>query len=86
MIEMSDVPQDKPAGEPPLAPPAATSPTPAIPPRRPVPPPPPGSRDTFAVILPAICLVAVGVLWLRMDGQIAELRDMQRRLAQAVAE
>ena len=85
---MSDLPQDNPAGEPPLAPPAATPPTPAIPPRRPAPPPPPPprSRDTFAVILPAICLVAVAVLWLRMDGQIAELRERQRRLAQTMSE
>lgn len=86
---MSDVPQDKPAGEPPATPqPAAVAPQsiPAPPRPKAAAPPPTSSRDTLSLILPAICLVAVAVLWLRMDAQITELREGQRRLAQDVGE
>jgi protein-disulfide isomerase len=78
---MSDVPQNQPAGEPPPALPSAEAA-----PRRPTAAPPPVSRDTFSLILPALCLVAVGVLWLRMDSQMTELRDAHRRLAQQVGD
>jgi protein-disulfide isomerase len=83
---MSDVPQDNPAGEPPvvLQPVAAAPQAIPAPPRPKAAPPPPASRDTVSLILPAICLVAVAVLWLRMDAQITELREGQRRLAQDV--
>ncbi len=37
------------------------------------------------MVLPVICLVAVSVMWLRVDGQIAQLRDGQRRLAEDVS-
>src|SRR5262245_55367421 len=40
---------------------------------------------SFANVLSIICLVAVAVLWLRMEGQISELRNAQRRLAQDVS-
>jgi protein-disulfide isomerase len=79
---MSDVPQNQPAGEPPPAPPLTATP----PPRRPNAAPAPASRDAFSLILPALCLVAVGVLWLRMDSQLTDLRDAHRRLAQRVGE
>ena len=63
-MEMSDVPQDKPAGEPPATPqPAAVAPQPIPAPPRPkaAAPPATSSRDTLSLILPAICLVAVAV-------------------------
>jgi protein-disulfide isomerase len=45
----------------------------------------PPARNTLAMVLPVICLVAVSVMWLRLDGQIAQLRDGQRRLAEDVS-
>ena len=83
---MSDVPQNTTPAEPPAAPVTPQPRSGEGGPRPPAPAaPPPASRDTVSMILPALCLVAVGVLWLRMDGQVAELRDAQRRLAQDVS-
>jgi protein-disulfide isomerase len=77
---MNDATRDNPGGDRPAAPaPAAVAPRPATS----APPPPP--RNTLTMVLPAICLVAVGVMWLRLDGQIAQLREGQRRLAADVS-
>jgi protein-disulfide isomerase len=84
-MTMNDAPRDNPGGERPAA--AAAAPASAVAaPRPPASAPPPAPpRNTMAMVLPAICLVAVGVMWLRLDGQIARLRDGQRRLAADVS-
>jgi protein-disulfide isomerase len=51
-------------------------------PRPPAGVPPP--RRSATSLLPLIALLAVGVLWLRTEGQISQLRDDQRRLSQDV--
>jgi protein-disulfide isomerase len=60
-----------------------------------VPPPPPLPRQPVSVrpsqgrlvhlVLPLISLLAVALLWLRMDGEIRQLKDNQRRLVQEIA-
>ena len=76
---MNDATPGKPAGE--LSPAVSTAPTAAPRPTASAPP----ARNTLAMVLPVICLVAVSVMWLRLDGQIAQLRDGQRRLAEDVS-
>ena len=75
---MNDVTRDQPGGVP-----AAVPPPPAALPRPAASAPP--QRNTLAMVLPVVCLVAVSVMWLRLDGQIAQLRDNQRRLAEDVS-
>src|SRR5687768_16098418 len=74
---MNDVTRDQAGDEPAAAPPRAALPRP------PVSAPP--QRNMLAMVLPVVCLVAVSVMWLRFDGQIAQLRDGQRRLAEDVS-
>ena len=73
---MDEVRPDTPAADRPVP----VSPAPAPRPPASVPPP----RRSASVVLPLIALLAVGVLWLRTDGQIAQLRDDHRRLSQDV--
>ena len=68
---MNDATPGKPAGEPS---PAVSTAAAAAP--RPTASAPP-ARNTLAMVVPVICLVAVSVMWLRLDGQIAQLRDGQ---------
>ena len=75
---MNDATPGKPAGEPSAV---STAPAPAPRPTASTPP----ARNTLALVLPVICLVAVAVMWLRLDGQIAQLRDGQRRLAEDIS-
>jgi protein-disulfide isomerase len=46
---------------------------------------PPQRRSSAHLVLPLISLLAVALLWLKMDGEIAQLKDGQRRLVQEIA-
>jgi protein-disulfide isomerase len=80
---MNDELRDKPVSEP--GPPAAPRPAPAAAPPRPPANAPAPPKNAMAMVLPVICLVAVAVMWLRLDGQIAQLRDGHRRLAEDIS-
>lgn len=80
---MNDATSDNPGSDRPA--PAAPAPAAAAPRPAASAPPQAPTRNTLAMVLPAICLVAVGVMWLRLDGQIAQLREGHRRLAAEVS-
>ena len=72
-------------GEPVEAPKPASYPPPAAPlPRHPVAPRRAPGRSVH-LLLPLISLLAVALLWLKMDGEIRQLKDDQRRLLQEIA-
>jgi protein-disulfide isomerase len=67
----------------------APSPVPSLPPPAPLPRQPapvrPSQGRSVHLLLPLISLLAVALLWLKMDGEIRQLKDDQRRLLQQIA-
>jgi len=81
-LDAATPPPDQPVAEPA---PLSYPPPPAPLPRHQAPVPPPQRRSSAHLVLPLISLLAVALLWLKMDGEIAVLKSDQRRLVQEIA-